>query len=252
MENIFDQFNHNEEMRKLVSQEQKRQKETLLEMLEQQRNRPATDEEKDRVRVISDSLSKLAEYGWFGFGEIDIDNIVHISSFSNGAVDKFAITYYSENNFMRLKDLLKSINTKFPDDIRIKEAETNFFIGNYLSCAVLLSAFIERIIRLTTGEMRAKVKCLVDGFLKINDVTEMDTEKKTWLRNGQWIAIAKPLHIFIDNLFANTDNFNPEKEQAFINRNWLVHGMNNRPATVCDCIQLFGVVEVIAIVHHLK
>lgn len=132
------------------------------------------------------------------------------------------------------------------------EAEKLFDKKLYFSCALVLSALLEREIR----------KCPIDNWMNkttryfkdsISDkITQIycDDRIEPISRYIDTLLLIPSLDGFIESFYNSGYTFDKGIEPQFMERNWLMHGMTDREVSEEDCIKLFNVNGSLCYVLH--
>ena len=159
-------------------------------------------------------------------------------------IERF-FTENNENMLSRTRGYIRE-NLSSEKFARFMEAEENYSLKHFTSCAMILVSFFESSIReCPIVKWRYKVTSFYKDALK-NELMAKDNLSNKFigqvmLKNDIHSMYLPSLDSFINHLFINGKySFENCIEPPYMNRNWLMHGMMKREVTKTECIQVFN------------
>lgn len=181
-------------------------------------------------------LSQWAEFGWTVIEEAPI-SLFNQAPISQKNADTICLEYFQEENINKLLNEVQK--TAILNDY-IEESIELFNLGYYRPCAMLIIAYIDRVISNNIIDLTKKSRTKQIGKAGINlmDSTIAEKEKVQPL-DMILIFVQKNLIEFLKKLFKAGDDFK-NLNLDYINRNYLMHGWLNYKIEKIDCIKLYN------------
>lgn len=215
-------------------------------------------DDEEFLKDIENKSKYLGSHGWVVSPYIDTeigDNLKYIDTWinliNNGNESEIE-KYFTDNEYALLRYLFGSTPTEFITfdcykfTFWYKEATENFFDDRYCSCAIILTAILEGVIRNSPIEKwrRAIIKFYEDSTeknIRATKITEID-DKFAFIIERYYLlpSVDSFINMFFglksENQFGNEGSWEPQ----YLTRDWLMHGMTERNISKTYCIKLFN------------
>lgn len=187
----------------------------------------------EELQQKTKSIETWANYGWTFIEWAPFSYIDFIPNNQQEA-DKYAISFISDKK--ELQTYFEDLYIYNIDKGEIKEAISCFNHKEYRGCSMILISLIERRLLILQRKQSHSKKINVGAGAcnKFSNTVLQD------LKNDSFVykyLLAYSLELYLNNLFAKTDNF--KSKSAYLNRNYLLHGMLKKRVTKKDCLKLF-------------
>lgn len=190
---------------------------------------PSFDEEWLQERRVS--YEKWGEYGWTSITWAKLKFFYTVPD-TQAEADAKALSCCDEEQIEGLlTELLEKTETDKSD---LTEAIDDYRSKHYKSCVCILFSLIDGIL---IRSMKKDKKRRPHGYIaakKLNErIKDAEEFKGMVFHLLAWAGVLAAINSF----FKDGDDF--KEQPTVLGRNWLAHGMLNRPVTRKDCIQLF-------------
>ncbi len=178
------------------------------------------------------SIETWANYGWtflewapFSYTDFIPNNQLE--------ADKYAISFIPDKELQAYFDELYIYNI---DKSEIKEAISCFEHKEYRGCSMILISLIERRLLILQRKQShgKKINVGAGACNKFANTVLQDLKDDSFVYK---YLLAYSLELYLNTLFSKTDNF--KSKTAYLNRNYLLHGMLKKRVTKKDCLKLF-------------
>lgn len=187
---------------------------------------------------VAEPLKKWASYGWTIPDEAPINLFFEMPQSSEQA-DKWCIKYFDEKNLENIFNEIKKNKDIIPN--YIEEAIKLYRDGYYRGSAMLIIACMDKVFSSNIVDDNARKYKKQIGNRAVSSMIEtLNKNEKDFILN---IFILYNLLEYLKILFTDGDDFNNEPDN--INRNYLMHGWQEREISEVECIKLFNALKIL-------
>lgn len=193
----------------------------------------AIDNFKIEDSEVAEPLKKWASYGWTIPNEAPINLFFQMPE-SLEYADKICINFFDEKDMKTIFEEIKKnpdiIPSYFDDSVEL------YLSGKYRASAMLIIACIDKVLSSNIVNNKKTNHKKQIGFQAVKQIREnMEKKEKDFILN---IFVLYNLLEYLGILFFDGEDFNNEPEN--VNRNYLMHGWQEREISKIDCIKLFN------------